>query len=147
MFQRRSLIHLSLAVIALIIIFYPYLSRKPDPIKVEEASVAALAFLDLIDAGDYERSRRLCSAHLCDEYPLDAWLEHLSTNRGQVGEMRQRRQSDFSYTRDPIEGIPAGEYMSFFYTADFEHKSNVKERVTLYLEGESVWRVAGYFIE
>lgn len=147
MFQRRSLIHLSLAVVALVIIFYPYFSNKPDPRKVEGASIAALSFLEQLDAGNYEEGWRQSSVHLRGEIPLEAWLEQLSRVRDQVGTLQQRNRTDFNYTRGAIEGIPEGEYLSFFYASDFVGKKNVKERVTLFLEADAVWRVAGYFVE
>ena len=147
MLQRRSMLHVSLAIVALIIIFYPYFSNKPDPQKVEEASISALAFLNLLDDGNYEEAWRQSSSFLRHDIPLATWLERLELVRGQVGELRERSQTDYNYTKEEIEGIPEGEYLSFFYAASFQHRNNARERVTLYHEAGETWRVAGYFIE
>ena len=147
MLQRRSMIHVSLAVIALIIIIYPYFSNKPDPQKVEEASAAALTFLDLLDEGSFAEAWRQSATYLRNDIPLEAWLERLDLVRGQVGELRERGQTDYNYTKEEIEGIPEGEYLSFFYATRFENRNNARERVTLYHEAGETWRVAGYFIE
>lgn len=147
MLQRRSMIHVSLAIVALIIIFYPYFSNKPDPQKVEDASVAAHAFLQLLDEGNFEEAWRRSTTFLRNDIPLETWLTQLDQVRGQVGGMLERNQTDYNYTREEIEGIPEGEYLSFFYASRFEHHNNAKERVTLYHEAGETWRVAGYFIE
>lgn len=147
MLQRRYLIHLSLAVVALVIILYPYYKSKPETAKVAAASSAAVSFLQLLDAGEYEDAWHLGSAHLQTEIPLETWLEQVSDVRQQVGSLQQRSQTDVNYTRAPVEGIPEGEYLSFFYLSEFDAKKQAKERVTLYLETDGVWRVAGYFVE
>jgi len=147
MLQRRSMIHVSLAVVALIIIFYPYFSNKPDPEKVEQASAAAVAFLDLLDKGNFEEAWRQSATFMRTDVPLEAWLGQLNEVRSQVGALRERNQSDVNYTKEQIEGIPEGEYISFFYTSRFDNHDTARERVTLYHEAASSWRVAGYFIE
>jgi hypothetical protein len=147
MLQRRSMIHVSLAVVALIIIFYPYFSNKPDPEKVEQASAAAVAFLDLLDRGDFEEAWRQSATYLRSDIPLETWLGQLYQVRGQAGSLLERRQTDYNYTKEQIEGIPEGEYMSFFYASRFDNHSAARERVTLYLEAGVSWRIAGYFIE
>jgi len=147
MLQRRSMIHVSLAVVALIIIFYPYFSNKPDPEKVEQASAAAVAFLDLLDNGNFEEAWRQSATYMRSDIPLKTWLEQLDQIRGQAGSLLERSQTDFNYTKEQIEGIPEGEYMSFFYASRFHNYSTARERITLYFEAGTSWRVAGYFIE
>jgi hypothetical protein len=147
MLQRRSMIHVSLAVVALIIIFYPYFSNKPDPEKVEQASAAAVVFLDLIDSGNFEEAWRQSATYMRSDIPLEEWLNQLNQVRGQVGSVQERSQTDYNYTKEQIEGIPEGEYLSFFYASRFENHSAARERVTLYHEAGTSWRVVGYFIE
>lgn len=147
MLQRRSMIHVSLAVVALIIIFYPYFSNKPDPEKVEQASAAAVAFLDLLDNGNFEEAWRQSATYMRSDIPLETWLEQLDQIRGQAGLLLERSQTDFNYTKEQIEGIPEGEYISFFYASRFHNYSTARERITLYFEAGTSWRVAGYFIE
>ncbi len=147
MLQRRSMIHVSLAVIALIIIFYPYFSNKPGSEKVEQASAAAVVFLDLLDKGNFEEAWRQSTSYMRNDIPLETWLAQLNQVRSQVGALRERTQSDVKYTKEQIEGIPEGEYLSFFYNSRFDNHGSARERVTLYHESATSWRVAGYFIE
>ncbi len=147
MLQRRSMIHVSLALVALIIILYPYFSNKPDAQKVEQASVAAVAFLHLLDSGNFEEAWRQSATYMRSDIPLENWLTQLGKVRGQTGTLRERSQSDVKYTKEQIEGIPEGEYISFFYASRFDNHGTARERVTLYYEAATAWRVAGYFIE
>ncbi len=147
MLQRRSMIHVSLAVVALIIIFYPYFSNKPDAEKVEHASAAAVTFLDLIDSGNVEEAWRQSATYMRSTIPLETWLAQLNQVRGQAGSLLERSQTDYNYTKEQIEGIPEGEYLSFFYASRFSNHNAARERVTLYHEAGTSWRVVGYFIE
>lgn len=147
MFQRRYLLHLSLLIVALIIIVYPYYKNQPAAEKVAASSVASQQFLQLLDDQDYQQAWQLGSNYLKSEIPLEKWLEQLAYVRRETGALQQRTRTDLKYTKDQVEGVPDGEYMSFFYTADFEGKKNVRERVTLFLENGLDWRVAGYFVE
>ena len=146
MIRRQYMIHLSLLVVALIIVFYPYYKSKPTPQKVEASSVASLTFLALLDEGDYEQAWQGSSGYMKSEIPLATWLEQLQQVRSDLGVLQQRSQNDMKYTKDSIEGIPDGEYMSFFYSSGFSNRQQVRERVTLFLEGNN-WKVAGYFVE
>jgi len=144
---KKYLFYVLSVIVLLILIFYPYFSNKPDPEKVEKASAAAVAFLDLLDRGDFEEAWRQSATYLRSDIPLETWLEQLYQVRSQAGSLLERRQTDYNYTKEQIEGIPEGEYLSFFYASRFDNHSAGRERVTLYLEAGVSWRIAGYFIE
>ncbi len=147
MLQRRSFIHLSLLIVALIIIIYPYYKSKPDAQKVADSSAVAQEFLQLLDARDFEQAWILSSNYMKGEIPLSDWLTRIETVRREVGPLQQRTQTEVKYTKDQVEGVPEGEYMSFFYSSDFANHDNLQERVTLFFENNTAWRVAGYFVE
>lgn len=81
------------------------------------------------------------------EIPLETWLERITVVRQQVGDLKQRSQTDVKYTKDQVEGVPEGEYMSFFYNSEFTGRDSLQERVTVFFENNREWRVAGYFVE
>jgi hypothetical protein len=140
-------VHAFLACIALIIIFYPSLSRKPDQQRVDASSIAATSFFELVDAGQYEQSWDACSAYLKNEIPQQEWIQRLAAVRSVAGKLLERKQSDYSYTRDAGESIPDGEYMVYHFDSKFQHKDHLTETLTIMLEPDKTWRVAGYFIE
>ncbi len=147
MFPRKYRIHAFLLLLSLAIIFYPSFSRKPDQQRVEASSVAVTSFFDLVDQGKYEQSWESCSPYLKSEVPKDEFVARLSAVRKVAGKLLERKQKDYLYTKDPGANIPAGEYMIYHFDAKFEHKDHLTETVTVMLENDKSWKVAGYFIE
>lgn len=147
MFPSKYRIHAFLAVIALIIIFYPSFSRKPDQQRVDLSSIAATDFFELVDTGQYEQSWDTCSAYLKSEVPQPEWVQRLSAVRNVSGKLLERKQKDYIYTKDAGANIPDGEYMVYHFDSQFQNKDHLTETITIMLEQDNVWRVAGYFIE
>jgi len=146
-FPRKYRVHIFLTVIALVIIFYPMLSRKPDQQRIDASSVVAASFFELVDAGQYAESWDTCATYLKKEVPQQEWVEKLSAVRSVAGKLLERTQKDYAYTKNMDESIPNGEYMVYHFDSNFENKDHLTETVTVMLEADSVWRVAGYFIE
>lgn len=147
MFPRKYRVHIFLTVIALVIIFYPMLSRKPDQQRIDASSVVAASFFELVDAGQYAQSWETCATYLKKEVPQKEWVEKLSAVRSVAGKLLERTQKDYTYTKNMDESIPNGEYMVYHFDSKFENKDHLTETVTVMLEADNVWRVAGYFIE
>lgn len=147
MFPRKYRVHIFLTVIALVIIFYPMLSRKPDQQRIDASSVVANSFFELVDAGQYAQSWETCAAYLKQEVPQKEWVEKLSAVRSVAGKLLERKQKDYTYTKNMDEAIPNGEYMVYHFDSKFENKDHLTETVTVMLEADNIWRIAGYFIE
>ncbi|SEA80582.1 Protein of unknown function [Desulfuromusa kysingii] len=147
MLPRKYRVHIFLTVIALVIIFYPLISRQPDQQRVDDSGVAATRFFELVDAGQYAQSWEVCAAYLKKEVPREEWIKNLSAVRSVAGKLLDRKQRDYIYTKNINEGIPDGEYMVYKFDSTFQNKEDLTETVTVMLETDSVWRVAGYFIE
>lgn len=147
MFPRKYRVHIFLTVIALVIIFYPLLSRKPDQQRIDASTIAASGFFELVDAGQYAQSWESCAAYLKSEVPKEEWVAKLSAVRSAAGQLLERKQKDYTYTRNMDEGIPDGEYMVYHFDSKFQNKEDLTETITVMLESDNVWRVAGYFIE
>ena len=147
MFPRKYRIHAFLALMALVIIFYPSYRRKPDQQRIDTSSAAAVAFLQQVDDGQYAQSWEACSAYLKKDIPQQEWVERLSAVRAATGKLLDRKQKNYIYTKEPKEGIPEGEYLVYVFSSKFTDKDELTETVTLMLEKDNAWRVAGYFIE
>ncbi len=148
MLARKYRVHIFLACIALLIIFYPQYARKPhDKERIDASTIAATRFLDLVDNGKYGESWDGCSAYLKSEVPRDEWIARLKAVRTAAGQLLDRKQKDLRYTKDPGANIPAGEYMIFHFDARFANKDHLQETLTVVLANDKQWRVAGYFIE
>ncbi len=147
MFPRKYRVHAFLAFIALIIIFYPSFSRKPDQQRIDVSTVAATHFFELVDSAQYEQSWEICSAYLKNEVPQQEWVKRLSAVRSVSGQLLDRKQKDYTYTKDAGGTIPDGEYMVYHFDSQFQNKDHLIETVTVMLEQDGSWRIAGYFIE
>ncbi|MCK4501980.1 MAG: DUF4019 domain-containing protein [Desulfuromonadales bacterium] len=147
MFPRKYRVHVFLGLIALVIIFYPQLSRKPDQQRIDASSVAATHFFELVDAGNYKGSWDACSSYLKSEVAQADWTKRLAAVRSVAGKLIDRKQKDYVYTNNVGESIPVGEYMVYHFDSQFENKDHLLETVTVMLEMDKSWRVAGYFIE
>jgi hypothetical protein len=123
------------------------LSRKPDQQRIDASSAVAASFFELVDAGQYAESWDTCATYLKKEVPQQEWVEKLSAVRSVAGKLLERTQKDYAYTKNMDESIPNGEYMVYHFDSNFENKDHLTETVTVMLEADSVWRVAGYFIE
>jgi hypothetical protein len=140
-------VHIFLLAVALGIIFYPIYSRKPDQQRVEASTLAATNFFTLVDAGKYGQSWEECAEYLKNEVPKEDWIKRLSAVRSVAGKLLERKQTKLTYTKNTDEGIPEGEYMVYHFDSKFQNKEQLPETLTLMLEHDNTWRVAGYFIK
>ncbi len=147
MIPRKYRVHIFLAIIALVIIFYPSFSRKPDQERLDKSSVAATEFFSLVDAGKYQESWDACSAYLKNEVEEPVWSKRLAAVRTVAGALIDRKQKDYTYTNNVGDSIPVGEYMVYHFDSQFANKDHLVETVTVMLEEDKHWRIAGYFIE
>jgi hypothetical protein len=148
-FSRKHCIYAFLAVLTLLIIFYLGYSRKQNQQRIGASIIAATQFLELIDAGQYEQSWQVSAAYLKNDIPVDEWVKRLSAVRSVAGKVFERKQKSSIYTNEEEvqKGVPAGEYMVYSFALKFQAKNNITETVTVMLEKDNIWRVAGYFID
>ena len=150
MLAKKYQIHVLLAVTALVIIFYPSFSRKPDQQRVEASTIAATHFLELLDTEKYDQSWDACASYLKNDISKEEWIKRLSAVRSVSGKLLERKQESYTYTKDSEEAkanIPQGEYMVYYFDSQFQNKDHLTETLTIMLEKDNNWRVAGYFIE
>lgn len=147
MFPRKYRIHAFLILISLIIIFYPQFSRKPDQQRLDNSTIVAMSFLEQVDSGQYDQSWQGAADYLKNQVPLDQWIARLTAVRTAAGKNLERREEKHFYTKEQKDGLPEGEYMVYTFASKFENQAKVTETVTVMLEQDDIWRVAGYFIE
>ncbi len=144
MLPRKYRVHAFLTLIALVIIFYPSFSRKPDQQRVDATAVVATRFFELVDAGQYDQSWDECSDYLKNEVSQQDWIKRLAAVRSVAGKLIDRQQEDYTYTNNMGESIPVGEYMVYHFNSKFENKDQLTETVTVMLEADNRWRIAAY---
>ena len=125
MFPRKYRVHIFLATIALVIIFYPSFSHRPDQQRIDASSSAATSFFELVDAGQYKQSWATCSDYLKNKIPEEEWVKNLSAVRSVTGKLLDRKEKDFTYTKKVNEEIPKGEYMEYHFDSQFQNEKHL----------------------
>ena len=146
MLLKKYGIHIALILTCSLIVLVPYFKGDPDPVKVERATVAAMEFLQLIDAGDYEAARKEGATLLKERVTLNGWIENLAGAQVALGPVIKREQVEASYSTTAKDS-PEGEYVMLTYTSQFKNRVGVGETLIVMLDKNRGWRVAGYFFK
>jgi len=120
----------------------PLLAQKSQA-EIDDAVGAAGRWLSLVDEGHYAESWDSASSALKSFVTLDEWVT-TSTALGEfLGTLRSRRLVDAEYTAN-LAGAPPGEYVVVQFVSRFDSTDSIPETVTLKLEHDGTWRVAGW---
>ncbi len=112
--------------------------------KKEAAKQAALAWLELVDFGQYRASWDEAAQLFKMQVSADEWERAVRSARLPFGALVSRRFASSQYTTT-LPGAPDGEYVVFQFEARFENKAGATETVTPMLEN-GAWKVSGYYI-
>jgi hypothetical protein len=100
----------------------------------------------VIDRGDYFESWTRSSAIFRAATGKTQWQRSLDGRRAPLGEPTSRQFRAAQYEAS-LPGAPAGQYVIVHYDTAFSDNPHAREVVTLTLEPDESWRVAGYFID
>jgi hypothetical protein len=143
--SRNARIHLLLITTSLMLIIVPVLNKTPTQQVTEKSVLAAAQFLFLVDTEEYARSWEVTSENLKTILTQEAWNEQIAKIRSFLGPIVERIHHDISYTDSAI-GVPAGEYVVMTFISRFALRERVIETITLMLDSNNQWQVAGYFL-
>lgn len=119
-----------------------------EPIQPTAAQTqASLAWLQLVDDGQYGRSWDKASSLFQKAVDRPVWTQKVQSVRGPLGDMVARHLESAQLIVDPA-GQPDGEYLVLRYRSSFESKQRAIETHTLIFESSSeLWLSAGYFVK
>ena len=109
------------------------------------AESAALAWLGLVDAGQYSASWDAASALFRQHILQSQWQTAAANARAPLGALKSRKVQSATFTRS-VPGAPDGEYVIVTFASSFENKGSAIETVTPMLDTDGSWRVSGYYI-
>jgi len=115
---------------------------KPEVV----AEKASQSWLAVVDAGKYGESWDQAAQSFKKAVTQDKWIGALKQVREPLGKAVSRKLKGTEYLENPPNG-PAGKYVIVQYDTNFENKKPTIETVSLTLESDGHWRVAGYFIK
>jgi len=116
-----------------------------EKINNSQADIA-LKWVNLIDEEAYDKSWDEAAAFFKQAVVKDLWVETVEKVRVPFGKVLKRDLIDSQYLTS-LPGVPDGEYMVMQFAAEFEKKEKAIETITVMLDEDGEWRVAGYYIK
>jgi hypothetical protein len=111
-------------------------------VREKEARAAALEWLVLIDAADYQQAYESEPARLRAAATQGQFIRSMEGRRAPFGKVLARSFIGAAFTRK-LTGSPDGSYESILFRTSFENKKLAAERVILGQEAGQ-WRVVDY---
>lgn len=112
---------------------------------VHKGQEAAVAWLDLLDSGQYGASWDQAAAQLQRGVSRPVWETRLRTWRAPLGSVLARRLKWASYT-ETLPDLAVGQSVVLEYETRFENKVSAVETVTPVKDARGVWKVGAYSI-
>jgi len=116
--------------------------------QAEKAAVAAAdVWLKLVGTGQYEKSWQEASEFFRNAVSQADWQKSvMEVFRKPLGKLVSRTLKSTDYTTTaPAPVAPDGQYVIIQYDSSFQNKKSAVETVTVMLDKDGKWRVAGYF--
>jgi len=134
----------SIATLALLITASPPGFSEATP--EAQAQAAALTWLGLVDAGDYQQSWVTGADYFRNSIEEREWVSRVSTVRASFRAPRSRSVSSVTFTPS-LPGAADGEHFVIQFATRFRNKVAATETVTLMKNLDGRWRVSGYYIK
>jgi len=112
--------------------------------REEAAKLAALQWLSLVDAMQYEASWQEAASLFKTQVGVSDWVKAVTAARSPLGKSGNRELLSATY-KSSLPGAPDGEYVVLQFQTDFENKARAVETITPMLDA-GTWRVSGYYI-
>lgn len=112
--------------------------------KEEAAKQAALEWLALVDAMQYEASWKEAASLFRAQISSADWVRMVAAARNPLGDLIARELISATYATS-LPGAPDGEYVVLQFQTAFDNKAQAVETVTPMLD-LGHWRVSGYYI-
>lgn len=120
-------------------------AATPDADPEAAAESAALAWLGLIDTGDYAKSWSSAASLFRQKVTDSQWRSAAAAARAPLGALRSRTLQSATLT-STLPGAPDGQYVVIRFVSSFEHKASAIETITPMMDTDGKWHVSGYYI-
>lgn len=112
---------------------------------VHKGQEAAVAWLDLLDSGQYGASWDQAAIQLQRAVPRATWEARVRASRTPLGPVVARRLTWASYT-ETLPDLAVGQSVVLEYETRFENKVSAVETVTPVKDARGIWKVGAYSI-
>ncbi len=134
-----------LCSLALALAFMTPHAHSQDAASTAAAQDAALQWLALIDAGNFDTSWDEAADIFQQHIAKAAWASAAANARAPLGAVISRKLTSARYAKT-LPGAPDGNYVVIQFATRFEHKADATEFVTPARAKDGSWKVSGYFI-
>jgi hypothetical protein len=110
------------------------------------AKSAALAWLGLVDAGNYAQSWSAASTLFRQKVSETQWQAAAAGVRAPLGALKSRKVQSATL-KYSLPGAPDGQYVIVQFASSFENKGTAIETVTPMKDADGKWHVSGYYIK
>jgi hypothetical protein len=110
------------------------------------AQSAALAWLRLVDSGNYAQSWSAASSVFKHRVSEAQWRTAAANVRTPLGPLKSRKVQSVT-AKTSLPGAPDGQYVVIQFASSFEHKAAAVETVTPMKDKDGNWHVSGYYIK
>ncbi len=133
-------------LVSLILAYFLAHTGLANPAAEKAAVSASLAWLALVDAGQYDESWQESARLFKAAITIQQWRASMGAYRKPLGRLITRALKSKTYATS-LTGAPDGEYVVIQYATVFENKKSAIETITPMLDGDGNWRVSGYYIK
>ena len=129
-------------------IFSSFATRLPaiEQAQIALAEVQGLAWLDVVDKGNYQASWEQASNTLKLTLPQAEWIKLMNKMRKPLGSVVSRNIADVRTSTNP-PGAPAGDYVILVYTSSFSNKEKAQELLILSQGFDHQWKPMSYYVK
>jgi hypothetical protein len=125
----------------------PTVNATPNPAlqkDVDDSQAASIAWLKLVDQGNYGGSWDTATKFIQLTFTKDQWIELLNILRKPLGTVTDRTMEDMRLAVDP-PNVPGGKYIIIVYNTKFSGGNSAKELLT-FQEYQGHWKLYTYNI-
>jgi hypothetical protein len=120
--------------------------KSQQKLKENIATETTSEWLKIIDLGFYEEGWENCAKIFKNAVEKFMFKQSLIGVRKPLGKVLKRKEISKKYTTT-IPVAPDGEFVIIQFKTEFENKKEIDEIITVMIEKDGRWRVAGYFIK
>ena len=110
----------------------------------KQAERTALAWLKLLDKGEYVASWDEAGSMFQNAVTAKQWAAQAAPIRDPLGEVFSRTLASINLQSD-LPGAPAGDYATLQFATDFANAQGLTETLIL-MKQDGSWKTVGYFV-
>ena len=118
--------------------------KQNSSATIQDPLALAQTWLATVDQGKYDQSWAMASTYFKSMITKDQWSQTM-LGRKSLGDLVSRNLKEKQQFTS-LPGAPDGEYYVLTFNTVMKNKSSAVETLTLMLDQDGQWRMAGYFI-